>query len=86
MENFMNFSPQQEQEFIGWLLGWACLAALFVWVVRSTEARIGCLAQVGLFTIFLLIGALTSFYFYLVLPLYLLTQAVVAYTKRRKPS
>lgn len=81
----MQFSAEDEREILGLMLGFFLLAALFVVLLSGLPERIGCLGQVGLFSIFLLIGALTSRYFYLVLPLYLVTQAVVAFAARSKP-
>jgi hypothetical protein len=59
---------------------------MFAFVIRSLGEQLDCFAQMGLLTIFLLIGALTSYYFYLVLPLYLLTRVVVILTVRNRPS
>lgn len=81
----MNFTANEEAELLLWFLGWVALAAMFVFAMRSLGEQIGCFAQMGLFTIFLLIGGLTSPYLYLVLPLYLLTRVVVASAPRNKP-
>ena len=81
----MNFTANEEAELLLWFLGWVALAAMFVFAIRSLGEPIGCFAQIGLFIIFLLIGSLTSYYFYLVLPLYLLTRVVVAFARNKTP-
>ena len=85
MENFRQFSTEDQGEALGWVLGFFLLATMFVVLMSGLPERIGCVSQVGLFIIFLLIGALTSRYFYLVLPLCLVTQAVVTFAARTKP-
>lgn len=82
----MDFDANDQAELLRLLLGSVSLATMFVFTIRSLGERIGCFAQLGLFTIFLVIGGLTSPYFYLVLPLYLLTRVVVAFAARNKPS
>jgi hypothetical protein len=76
MENFMRFSAEDERLILAWIFGFVLLVIMFVVLMRSLPERIGCISQVGLFIIFLLIGAITTPYFYLVLPLYLVAQAV----------
>jgi hypothetical protein len=73
----MRFSAEDERLILAWIFGFVLLVIMFVVLMRSLPERIGCISQVGLFIIFLLIGAITTPYFYLVLPLYLVAQAIV---------
>lgn len=82
----MNFSDWDKSMVLGYLIGFAALATLFALAMRIMKEQLSYPAQVGLFLVFLLIGALTSFYFYLGLPLFLLTRAREAYSPRDKSS